>query len=109
MTFSYVSARTADGAGGFTDVPTNMSPATAWVAVRPADARDVARLFGAKVQVPISHIVEARYHSDLQAKLLAGKQCKGVWNARTFAIRGWQNPDERNRTLFLACEEYMAA
>lgn len=77
--------------------------ATVWASVQPVTASQVERQVSNTLQVPISHLVEVDYRSDVRTThrvLLNG--------TRALFIQGWQNVDERNKTLVLACEERAA-
>ncbi len=93
--------RTADGAGGYTEAWARIGTDPRYARVSPASARDVERVFGAKVQAPISHLVVVRHRSS--DALTAADRVR--FGTRALQIRGIQNVDERNIDLVLACEE----
>lgn len=94
-----VTARTASD-DGYTETWTTY--ATVRAAVIPQAASSSDRLVANTIDTPITHTVEMDYRSDLAVahRLLLG--------TRPLYIRGWQNVDERNRTLILSCEERVA-
>lgn len=77
--------------------------ATVWASVAPVAASQVQRSVSNTIQTPISHLVEIDYRSDVSTthRVLLG-------GTRALHIQGWQNVDERNKTLTLACEERAA-
>lgn len=103
-----LSGRTSAG-DGYTE--TWATYATVWAAVRPATAAAVERVVAQTQQVPITHLVDVDYRSDLRAAhrlLFGGTLVDTDTNTRKLYIRGVQNAEERNITLTLACEERAA-
>lgn len=98
--------RTSDGAGGFTESMSTLSPTTAFAKIDTATARDVERVFGAKVQMPVTHVVTLDYHSGLAASARKA-DAQVVFGSRTFRVRAIANPEERNIDHVLACEEIL--
>lgn len=94
-----VTARTASE-DGYTETWTTYARVRA--AVLPQAASSSDRLVAHTTETPITHTVELDYREDLAVahRLLLG--------TRPLYIRGWQNVDERNRTLILSCEERVA-
>lgn len=91
-----ITSRTSSG-DGYVDVWTTY--ATVWAGVRPAPVSGTERAVAQTQQVPITHLVELDYRSDLEARH------RVLLGTRPLYIRGIQNEDERNVTLFLSCEE----
>ena len=90
----------ATSATGFTD--TWATYATVWASVEPAAAARVERLVSNTLTVPVSHLVTIDYRDDVVAK------DRVLFGSRALFIQGWQNDEERNKTLTLACEERAA-
>jgi SPP1 family predicted phage head-tail adaptor len=76
--------------------------ATVWASVQPVAAAQVERLVSNTLTVPVSHLVTIDYLSDVTAK------DRVLFGTRALFIQGWQNEDERGKTLYLACEERTA-
>lgn len=91
-----ITARVASG-DGYTDTWTTY--ATVWAAVRPAPVSGTERQVANTLQVPITHVVELDYRSDLETKH------RVLYGSRRLYIRGVENQDERNITYALSCEE----
>lgn len=89
---------TPDGDGGYTTVPTTIATNVP-AAIEPATARDVERRVGNTVASSVSHVVTIRYLPGVSS----GTQV--VFGNRRLYVRGVQNPEERNISLILACEE----
>jgi head-tail adaptor len=89
---------TPDGHGGYTAVPTVLATNVP-AAIEPATARDVERRVGNTVAASVSHLVTIRYLPGVSN----GTQV--VFGTRRLYVRGVQNPEERNISLVLACEE----
>jgi SPP1 family predicted phage head-tail adaptor len=100
-----MTGRVSDGDGY---LETWATYATVWASVRPATPTLVERVVGQTQQVPLTHIVEVDYRSDLLAShrlLFGGTRLESDEDTRKLYIRGLQNEDERNKTISLACEE----
>jgi SPP1 family predicted phage head-tail adaptor len=73
--------------------------ASVWASVQPATPERLERFVGATVRTPITHLVTMRYRGDLSAKH------RLLFGSRQLYVQGWQNVDERNIELVIACEE----
>ncbi|CAB4177357.1 Bacteriophage SPP1, head-tail adaptor [uncultured Caudovirales phage] len=69
------------------------------VAIEPANASNVERLFAGLSQFVISSLVRCRYRTDV------GPTSQWLFGTRILRVRGIQNVGERNRELVMACEE----
>lgn len=88
-----------DGRGGYTQVPTPLSPSQVWAEIKPATARDLERRMASTVQSTASHIVTMRYHPQVNTTT------RITFGTRVFNVTGVQNIDERNVELVIAVEE----
>jgi SPP1 family predicted phage head-tail adaptor len=88
-------AETPDGGGGFTLAWTDV--ATVWAAIEPLKGAE--RLHAQQLQSPVTHRVTMRYRSGVTPTM------RLLFEARTLNIRAVIDPQERNRTLELLCEE----
>lgn len=86
-----------DGDGGFTDTWTAL--ATVWASIVPATARDLERVVAGTVQSSATHLVTIRYLAGVTTKT------RIVFGSRLFSVTGVQNPEERNISLVLVCQE----
>lgn len=100
VTLENPGALVPDGRGGFTQVPTQF--AQVWADIRPATPRDLERRVASTVQSSASHIVTTRYVPGVTT----ATQIR--FGARVFSVTGVQNPEERNISLVLACNEVVA-
>lgn len=90
-------ASAPDGDGGFTDTWTDL--ATVWASIVPATARDLERVVAGTVQSSATHLVTIRYLAGVTTKT------RVVFGSRLFSVTGVQNPEERNISLVLVCQE----
>jgi SPP1 family predicted phage head-tail adaptor len=90
-------ASASDGDGGFTDTWTTL--ATVWASIVPATARDLERVVAGTVQSSATHLVTIRYLAGVTTKT------RVVFGSRLFSVTGMQNPEERNISLVLVCQE----
>jgi SPP1 family predicted phage head-tail adaptor len=102
VTLENLGAPVSDGEGGFTQVPTALSPSTTWAQIVPATARDLERVLSNVVESNASHIVTIPYHPQVTTKT------RLTFGTRIFQVTGMQNPEERNIELVLACTEVIA-
>ena len=86
---------TPDGGGGF--ILTWTDVATVWAAIEPLKGAE--RLHAQQLQSPVTHRVTMRYRAGVRPSM------RLVFDARTLNIRAVIDPQERNRTLELLCEE----
>jgi head-tail adaptor len=88
-----------DGAGGYTESWTDLTPATVWVSLQPAYARDVEYLAAGTVAASATHVVTGPYHPGVTT------QTRLVLGPRVFHVTGVGNPEERGIELILLCQE----
>ena len=65
-------------------------------------AEELERMAGNSVEGIITHLVTLRYHAGLTIR------SRFVFESRAFAVRGWQNMDERDQWMRVSCEEVLA-
>lgn len=99
ITLQNPGAAVPDGDGGFTQTWTNLDPARVSAAIQPATARDLERIVANTEQSKASHLVTIRYHSGVTT------ETRILFGTRILQVTGIQNPDERNISLILVCEE----
>jgi SPP1 family predicted phage head-tail adaptor len=92
-----------DNEGGYAQLYADLSPATAWAAIRPATARDLERVSSGTTIATASHIVEIDYHPQVTT------QTRVIFGSRTLNVTGVSNPEERNIELILVCVEIEGA
>ncbi len=91
----------ADTGGGQGDPWANpLTVAAVWGRVEPLSGNE--RLRALRLEDSVSHRVVLRYREGVTARM------RIVFGARVFNIRAVINPEERNRTLELLCEEGVA-
>ena len=92
-------APVADGDGGFTQVWTDLTPATWDCSIEPATARDLERVAAGTVIATATHVLKGRFHAGITVAtrvLVGGRQFSGT---------GVANPEERNlETIATAVE-----
>jgi SPP1 family predicted phage head-tail adaptor len=92
--------RVYDNEGGYTEAWAELG--TEWAAIEPATPARLERMVASTVQAVASHIVTMHYRDGVTTK------ARVKFGTRLFAIRGVQNPEERNIWLLLACEEVVS-
>jgi len=92
-----------DGDGGYTQSWTPIDPLEWFASVRPATARDLETAVAGTVGATATHIVTADYHAGVTIKSRVVKLDDG----RLFTVTGLQNPDERDVTMILSCQEQL--
>lgn len=88
-----------DGAGGYTQSWSDLSPATWYVAIAPASAADLERVAAGTVITQASHVIHGRYHPGVSTK------SRMLFSGRTFAITGTRNVGERSIQMELTAIE----
>lgn len=87
----------ADGKGGFTDVLTDLDPATLYVSIEPATTKD---LIANKTVISwASHIVKGPFHPQVTTST------RIYFNGRRLDVAGVQNLEERSIDMTLSCVE----
>ena len=92
----------ADGDGGYTQVWSDLSPATWKVSIEPATARDLERIAAGTVISTATHIVTGRFHPGVTT------ETRMVFNGRLFSITGVANLEERGIAMELVAVEVVA-
>ena len=93
-----VASRVQDEIGGFTETWNNISPnPQMWGYLAATSSRE--RLFSQQMQYQRSHVLATRYRSDLTTDM------RMTYEGRTFQIKGFKNPEERNYFLIIDLEE----
>lgn len=90
-----------DGAGGFTQTWSDLSPASVFSKIAPATADELERVAagGTTVEASATHVISMPYHAGVTTKTRA------VHNGRTFQFTGVSSPDERQQeTIAIATE-----
>jgi head-tail adaptor len=96
-----------DGDGGYTDVPADLSPSTAYAEITPATARDLERLVAGTVESTDSLLVTMDYHPSVTTKTrLTWTDPAGL--PHVASVTGVNNPDQRCRELILVAVEVVA-
>lgn len=90
-----------DGDGGFTNTWSTLA-ADVPAAIAPATASNLERVIAGTVQSIATHLVTIRYLVGVTTKTRA------LFGSRVFEVIGVQNPDERNISLVLICQERVA-
>lgn len=94
ITFQSV-AQVTDGMGGFTSTWGDV--ATVWAKVEPVNASE--RLISEKLETQRSHKVKIRYRTDITTDM------RFIFKGRTFQVKGFYSPDERDSYTFIDAEE----
>lgn len=74
--------------------------ALVWASVTPVAPTPVDLRLTTSLQVPVSHLVEIDARADVHATHRVRLD-----EMRLLFVQGWQNVDERDKTMVLACEE----
>jgi SPP1 family predicted phage head-tail adaptor len=101
VTFENPGIATPDPDGGYTEAWTPTTPATWYVSIRPASARDLERTTAGTVTATATHIVHGRYHPQVTTKT------RMLFEGRIFHVNGVANLEERDREMQLFCEEQL--
>ena len=96
VTLQRVTGRVAAGEG---HEDTWSTYGTVWASVSPVEVSAAERQTANTLQVPVTHLVEIDYRSDVRAAH------RVELNGRYLYIQGLQNVDERNVTWVLSCQE----
>jgi SPP1 family predicted phage head-tail adaptor len=87
-----------DGDGGFIQAWAPLSPATWYVRIRPATARDVERATAGTVISHVSHLVHGRFHPGVTTK------ARMIANGRIYQITSAINLENRGREMELVAD-----
>lgn len=88
-----------DGDGGFTQLWSDLSPASVSAKISPATAADLERVTAGTVTASATHIVEMPYHAGVTTKT------RIIFDGRTFTVTGVATPDERKVDTIALCDE----
>lgn len=88
-----------DGAGGWTEAPTPLTPPTWRCRMRPATVRDLERQTAGTVVSNASFVVTGAYRGDIDTQTTVG------FDGRTFYVNGVVTPDERRIETIAFCSE----
>jgi len=91
-----------DGQGGYTQTPTAFTPPTWYCSIRPASQRDLERVTSGTALTVATHIVEGDWRADISTATQI------VFGTRTLYVNDVKNPEERNITLVLLCNEVVS-
>lgn len=82
------------------DVPTWAAIGSCWANIRPLQGREL--------EAAQQTFAEARFRIEVRYQRGAGFQRKDrvIWGSRTLDILDVEDPDQRQRRLFLTCKEY---
>ena len=100
--FQNPGANVPDGEGGFTQSWTDLTPATWYVSIEPASARDLERIAPNTVSSTASHIIKGDFHPQVTTKT------RILFGARAFEVTGKQNVEERSIVMELVAVETVA-
>lgn len=88
-----------DDAGGYTEPPVPLTPATWHCSIQAATARDLARVGGGQVSSTATHILRGRYHAQLT------EAARIHFGDRTFDVESVHDVDERRIELDVVARE----
>lgn len=88
-----------DGQGGYVQTPAAFTPPTWYCSIRPASQRELERVTSGTTLTTATHIVEGDYRPDITTSTQI------LFNSRTLFVNSVTNPEERNITLVLLCNE----
>jgi head-tail adaptor len=98
VTFEDPGTPVPDGEGGYTATAVPLSPATWYVRMRPATAKDAERVLAGTVITHVSHLVHGRYHPGVTTR------SRMIHNGKTYQITSVVNVDERDREMELVAD-----
>lgn len=102
VTFENPDPPVADGEGGYTQTWTALVPATWYVRIRPASARDAERVTAGTVVTHLSHVIHGRSHPGVSTLTrMVWRDPSGV--LRTFQITSVAT-DARDREMELVAD-----
>lgn len=92
-----------DGAGGFTQTWSDLTPASVFAKIAPATTEDLERVAaGSVVEASATHIITMPFHPGVTTK------SRVVHNGRTFSVSGVSSPDERQQETIAIANEVVA-
>lgn len=89
----------SNGDGGYTQPFADLDPATWYVSITPATARDLERTPHGTTISTATHIVQGRFHPGVTT------QTRMLFDSRTFSINGVANREERGIFMDLIAVE----
>lgn len=90
-----------DGAGGYTEPPIPLTPATWFCSIQAASARDLERVGVGAISATATHILRGRYHAQLT------NAARVHFGDRTFAVESVHDRDERRIELEVIARELL--
>jgi len=88
-----------DGAGGWIEAPTPLTPPTWRCEMHPASVRDLERKTAGAVVTTATFVLTGRYHPQIDTQTTIRFQ------GRTLYVNGVQTPDERRIETIAFCSE----
>lgn len=89
----------ADGAGGYTQVWSDLAPAAVDARIAPATAADLERVTTGTTLSTATHVVTMPYHPQVATST------RIIFNGRTFHVAGVATPDELQVETVALCTE----
>jgi head-tail adaptor len=97
VTFENPDPPVPDGEGGYTQTWTALVPATWYVRVRAATARDAEKVTAGTVITHVSHLVHGRYHPGVSTLT------RMIWKGQTYQVTSVVS-DARDREMELVAD-----
>jgi head-tail adaptor len=91
--------RIADGEGGYLETWAPLTPATWFVSIRPATARDAERATAGTIVTHVSHLIEGDYHPGVTT---AARMRDAA--GRVYQVTSAIDRDNRGRTMELIAD-----
>jgi head-tail adaptor len=102
VTVQNSAGRVPDGDGGYIDDWQDATPATWFVEITPASARDLERLRAGTTIANATHIVRGPWRPDVNTL------SRLLFDSRVLSVASVQNTDEADIDLILICVEVVA-
>lgn len=99
VTLDTAGAPALDDAGGYTEPPVALVPATWHCSIAAATARDLERVAGGVVSATATHILRGRYHAQLTSA------ARITFGDRVFDVESVHDRDERQLELEVVARE----
>jgi SPP1 family predicted phage head-tail adaptor len=90
-----------DAAGGYSEPPVPLTPATWYCAIQAASARDLERVAVGEISATATHILRGRYHPQLT------NAARVHFGDRTFAVESVHDRDERRIEIEVIARELL--
>lgn len=88
-----------NGDGGFTQIWSDLAPASVSAKIEPATAQELERVAPGTVVAGATHIVTLPYHPGVTVNT------RIIFDGRTFTVSGVATPDERKVATIALCSE----